>query len=133
MKTIALFNPAAGSVPADGGDKLLAALEAAGVRGPDLVEIDRSDCLGQLKQLAAQKPDLFIVWGGDGTLRSALGTVGQATPNLLLLPGGTMNLLTRSIHGDKTWDVILKDVLAAPKLRVLPAGHVNDEVFYCAM
>jgi diacylglycerol kinase family enzyme len=133
MKSIALFNPASGSVPADGGDKLLAALEAAGVHGPDLVEIDRSDCLGQLKQLAAAKPDLFVVWGGDGTLRSALGVVGKATPNLLLLPGGTMNLLTRSIHGEKTWEQVLADVLSAPKRTVLPAGQVNDEIFYCAM
>jgi diacylglycerol kinase family enzyme len=133
MKTIALYNPASGSVTADGGEKLRAALQASGVHGADILEVDRNDCEGQLKQLAAQKPDLFIVWGGDGTLRSALGTVGQATPNLLLLPGGTMNLLTRSIHGDKTWDVILKDVLAAPKLRILPAGKMNDDVFYCAM
>jgi diacylglycerol kinase family enzyme len=133
MKTIALYNPASGSVTADGGEKLRAALAANGVHGADLVEVDRSGCDTQLKDLAAQKPDLFIVWGGDGTLRSALGVVGQATPNLLLLPGGTMNLLTRSIHGDKTWDVILKEVLAAPKRHILPAGQVNDEVFYCAM
>ncbi len=133
MKTIALFNPASGSVTADGGERLSAALEAAGVRGADMVEIDRSDCGTQLKSLAAQNPDLFVVWGGDGTLRSALGTVGQATPNLLLLPGGTMNLLTRSIHGEKPWDTILKDVLAAPKRHTLPAGKVNGELFYCAM
>jgi diacylglycerol kinase family enzyme len=133
MKTIALYNPASGSVTADGGEKLRAALEANGVHGADLIEVDRSGCDTQLNDLAAQKPDLFIVWGGDGTLRSALGVVGQATPNLLLLPGGTMNLLTRSIHGDKTWDEILKEVLAAPKRHILPAGQVNNEVFYCAM
>lgn len=39
------------------------------------------------KSLAAQQPDLFVVWGGDGTLKGALETVGQITPNLLLLPG----------------------------------------------
>ena len=33
MKTIALYNPASGSVTADGGDRLRAALEEAGVRG----------------------------------------------------------------------------------------------------
>jgi diacylglycerol kinase family enzyme len=133
MKTIALYNPASGSVTADGGEKLRAALEAADVRGPEIIEVDRGNCDKQLKELAAAQPDLFIVWGGDGTLRSALGVVGQATPNLLLLPGGTMNLLARSIHGDKTWDQIIKDVMAAPKRHILPAGKVNDEVFYCAM
>ena len=87
----------------------------------------------QLKRLAEANPDLFIVWGGDGTLRSALGSVGQATPNLLLLPGGTMNMLTKSIHGDKTWDTILKEVLASPKRKTIPAGKANNEAFYCAM
>jgi diacylglycerol kinase family enzyme len=76
---------------------------------------------------------MFVVWGGDGTLRSALTTVGKVTPNLLLLPGGTMNLLTRSIHGEKTWEQVLTDVLAAPKRVTLPAGKVNHEIFYCAM
>src|SRR5262245_27325779 len=115
MKTIALFNPLSGSVSADGGTRLSAALEAAGVRGADLVEVDRSDCEGQLRRLAAQKPDLFVVWGGDGTLRSALTVVGKVTPNLLLLPGGTMNILTRSIHGEKTWEQVLTETLAGPK------------------
>jgi diacylglycerol kinase family enzyme len=133
MKSIALYNPGSGSVAADGGEKLRAALEANGVHGADVVEIDRNDCNTQLKQLAAQAPDLFVVWGGDGTLRSALHLVGKSVPNLLLLPGGTMNLLPRAIHGEKTWDQVLKETLAAPKRVTLPAGQVNDEFFYCAM
>jgi diacylglycerol kinase family enzyme len=132
MKTIALYNPAAGSVTQDGGGKLQAALEEAGVRGADLVELDRDNCEAQLRALASANPDLFVVWGGDGTLRAALTVAGQ-TPNLLLLPGGTMNLLTKSIHGDDTWDAILKEVLAGPKRRIIPAGKANDEYFYCAM
>ena len=133
MKTIALYNPASGSVTANGGDRLRDALEAAGVRGAEVLEIDRSDGAGQLKTLAASNPDLFVVWGGDGTIRSALHVVGKTTSNLLLLPGGTMNLLTRSIHGEKAWDAVLKDVLSSPKRKMLPAGKVNHEFFYCAM
>ncbi|HVY88713.1 MAG TPA: diacylglycerol kinase family protein [Hyphomonadaceae bacterium] len=133
MKTIALYNPASGSVTTEGKDRLRAALEAADVREADVIEIDCSDFHGQLSRLSAQSPDLFVVWGGDGTLRSALAVAGQTTPNLLLLPGGTMNLLTRSIHGDKAWDVVLKDVLAGPRRRTIPAGRVDQEHFYCAM
>jgi diacylglycerol kinase family enzyme len=133
MKTIALFNPASGSVPPDGGERLRAALEASGVWGADMVQTDPEDCEGQLKKLAASEPDMFVVWGGDGTLKSALQVVGQATPNLLLLPGGTMNLLPKTIHGEKAWDVILRDVLESPKRRMLPAGKVNDDLFFCAM
>lgn len=133
MKTIALFNPASGSVPADGGEKLRIVLEGAGVRGAEIIQADPSDCLGQLKSLAAQEPDMFVVWGGDGTLKAALETVGQATPNLVLLPGGTMNLLPRQIHGEKTWEQIITDVVAAPKRKMLSAGKVNGELFFCAM
>lgn len=133
MKTIALFNPNSGSVSADGGERLRAALDAVGVRGADILQTDGDDFIGQLKSVAAQSPDLFVVWGGDGTLKAALETVGQATPNLLLLPGGTMNLLPKSIHGEKTWDQIIADVIAAPKRKILPAGKVNDELFFCAM
>jgi diacylglycerol kinase family enzyme len=78
-------------------------------------------------------PDLFVVWGGDGTIRSALTIVGPITPNLLILPGGTMNLLPRSIHGEKAWDMVLRDVLKGPKLKSLSAGEVNGDRFYCAM
>lgn len=133
MKIFALFNPSSGSVPADGGERLGAALEAAGVRDAEMIQLDVNDCLPQLKHLAAQSPDLLVVWGGDGTLKAALETAGQVTPNLLLLPGGTMNLLPRSIHGDKGWQQIVADVLASPKRRMLPAGRVNDDLFFCAM
>jgi len=133
MKTIALFNPHSGSVSADGGERLRVALENAGVRGADIIQTDAGDCIGQLKSLAAQQPDLFVVWGGDGTLKGALETVGQITPNLLLLPGGTMNLLPKSIHGEKTWEQIITDVMASPKRQMLPAGKVSDELFFCAM
>jgi diacylglycerol kinase family enzyme len=133
MKTIALYNPAAGSVPPDGADRLRSVLDNAGVREADIVQTDSSDCVGQLKQLGASNPDMFVIWGGDGTLKAALEIVGRSTPNLVLLPGGTMNLLPKQIHGDKPWDKVLADVLAAPKRKMLPAGKVNDELFFCAM
>lgn len=133
MNVVALYNPASGSVSADGGDKLKAALAANGISDADFVELDRSACEKQFRTIAEAKPDLFIVWGGDGTLRTALSGVGQMGANLLLLPGGTMNMLTKSIHGDKPWDAILRDVIAAPKVKTVSAGRVNDENFYCAL
>lgn len=133
MKTIALFNPRSGSVPADAHERLRAVLEEAGHGGADLVETHPEDQEGQLRELAAASPDLFIVWGGDGTLRAALSTVGEVTSNLLLLPGGTMNLLPRTLHGEKTWDNVLRDVIRSPRRHILPAGEVNGERFYCAM
>ncbi len=133
MKTIALYNPRSGSVPADARERLTAVLEEAGHGGADLVEAETDDQEGQLRVLAAKSPDIFIVWGGDGTLRAALTAVGEVTPNLLLLPGGTMNLLPRVLHGDKPWDDVLRDVIRSPRRKMLPAGEVNGQRFYCAM
>jgi diacylglycerol kinase family enzyme len=133
MKSIVLFNPKSGSVPADARAKLTAVLREGGINGADLIESDPGNCENQLKELADMAPDLFVVWGGDGTIRSALTIVGPITPNLLILPGGTMNLLPRSIHGEKAWDMVLRDVLKGPKLKSLSAGEVNGDRFYCAM
>lgn len=133
MKAIALYNPKAGSVPADARERLASVLSDLGHSGADLVEADGADPEQQLRDLARTTPDLFIVWGGDGTLRSALSTVGQKTPNLLLLPGGTMNLLPRMLHGERTWEHVVRDVIRSPKRRALPAGDVNGQTFFCAM
>ncbi len=133
MKTIALVNPAAGSVPEDGLEHMSEALKEAGVHDADIVILDPEDCQSQLTGIADASPDLMIVWGGDGTLRSAMSLAGQRTSNLLLLPGGTMNMLTKAIHGDLPWQDILKNVLTSPQRRTIPAGKANDHLFYCAM
>jgi diacylglycerol kinase family enzyme len=44
-----------------------------------------------------------------------------------------MNLLPRAIHGEKAWDMVLRDVLKDPEIRSLSAGEVNGDRFYCAM
>ena len=133
MKTIALFNPKSGSVPADARERMLAILTEAGHANAELVEADPGDPCAQLRELAGQSPDLFIVWGGDGTLRAALTEAGSKTSNLLLLPGGTMNLLPRILHGEKGWEDVLRDVIRSPRRKTLPAGEVNGQAFYCAM
>jgi diacylglycerol kinase family enzyme len=133
MKTFALINPAAGGVTGDGEAKLRHALDAAGLTTAAIETLNHEDSAAQMAEIAEMNPDLFIVWGGDGTLRSALAVVGQTCPNLLLLPGGTMNLLTKSIHGDHPWSQILANVAKSSRRVTLPAGQLNDERFYCAM
>jgi diacylglycerol kinase family enzyme len=133
MKTFALINPAAGGVTGDGEAKLRHALYAAGLTTAAIETLNHEDSAAQMAEIVEMNPDLFIVWGGDGTLRSALAVVGQTCPNLLLLPGGTMNLLTKSIHGDHPWSQILANVAKSSRRVTLPAGQLNDERFYCAM
>ena len=133
MKTIALINSMAGSVGPTGRQRLHAALAKVGLDHADIRELDRTDSEGQLARIEAEAPDLLIAWGGDGTHRSVLDTLGRKTSKLLLLPGGTMNLLPKWLHGDKPWETVLWSVLASPKPRLLSAGKVGNKLFFCAL
>lgn len=133
MRAVVLINPAAGGVPADGADRMRRALNANGLHGAEITKLDTGDIESQMRKIVEQSPDLFIVWGGDGTHRSALCAIGLKSSNLLLLPGGTMSLLSKSLHGDKPWEQILRTVIAASMTHILPAGKIDGDVFYCAM
>lgn len=133
MKTIALINSMAGSVGASGAQRLRSALAKVGLDHADIRELDRQDSRLQLTRIEEEAPDLLIAWGGDGTHRSVLEVLGRHTSRLLLLPGGTMNLLPKWLHGDKPWEAVLWSVLASPTPRLLPAGKIGDSLFFCAM
>jgi diacylglycerol kinase family enzyme len=131
VTTIALVNPAAAGVGGQGAERMRAVLAAQGVDA-EVLALDLGDVENQLRASAAQKPDMLIVWGGDGTHRSALNVVGRSPSRLLLLPGGTKNFLSRSLHGAEPWEAILQAVLRTPTQRIVPAGEVNNERFFCA-
>jgi hypothetical protein len=76
---------------------------------------------------------MLLVWGGDGTHRTALDAVGREPSPLLLLPGGTRNLLAKSIHGPQAWSDVLSLVWRDAKSTLLPAGELGGERFFCAM
>lgn len=133
MKTIALVNSKAGSVGARGVDRMRQALKGVSLEHAEIVEFERHDSTGQMKRLQEEAPDLVIVWGGDGTHRSVLDTLGRRTSQILLLPGGTMNLLTKWLHAGQPWERVLWSVLGSPVPRILPAGRIDGKHFFCAM
>jgi diacylglycerol kinase family enzyme len=53
--------------------------------------------------------ELVAVFAGDGTINSLVGALAGWGGALLVLPGGTMNLLYHRLHGERT----LEDVVAA--------------------
>lgn len=109
------------------------ALAKVGLDNADIRELDLLDSRAQLESIRREAPDLVIVWGGDGTHRSALEVLGRYSSQLLLLPGGTMNLLPKWLHGEQPWETVLWSVLGAPTPRFLPAGKVGDSLFFCAL
>ena len=53
-------------------------------------------------QLDAAGADTLAIFGGDGTISSVVAGVAGWSGAVLPLPGGTMNMLARRLHGDAT-------------------------------
>lgn len=56
--------------------------------------------------------DLLLVWTGDGTINTAATRADGWDGAILPLPGGTLNLLSKALHGDRPAPDILADALA---------------------
>jgi diacylglycerol kinase family enzyme len=76
--------------------------------------------------------DLLVILGGDGTIRSAAQGCGPEGPLLAPLPGGTMNMLPKTLYGRRTWPEALRDTLAAPMVQEVHGGEVEGHRFFVA-
>ena len=64
--------------------------------------------------LDAARADTLVVFGGDGTINAATCKVDAWGGACLVLPGGTMNGLAKTLHGALGWDAILARAPSAP-------------------
>ena len=62
-------------------------------------------------ELKLQRIDLLLVWTGDGTINAAARKAAGWDGAILVLPGGTLNLLSKALHGDRPVAEILADAL----------------------
>ena len=132
LKVGAIINISSGSCDLESEEKMLSILRGAGVAMPktwcgEAEEMDRF-----FAEAAAQKLDIFIVLGGDGTIRKAAEACTESRPYLIPLPGGTMNMLPRALYGEVTWEEALKNTLALPSVKILSGGRVMNELFFVA-
>lgn len=95
-------------------DAVLAQIaESCRAAGTPLVAIFAlpDDDIPRAAELDRQGIDLLLVWTGDGTINAAArGAAGWAGA-ILPLPGGTLNLLSKALHGDRPVPEILADAL----------------------
>ena len=80
----------------------------------------------------AQKLDVFIVLGGDGTSGELQKHAPKVLPFLFRFQGGTMNMLPRALYGDVSWEDALNNTLTAPSAKVLSGGRAMDRQFFVA-
>lgn len=131
MKLGIIVNEKSGSVPEDGRDQLAAFISEEG-HTPVLPADLEGSLEGQVESLIAAECEAIAVWGGDGTICAVLQTANGQVP-VLVLPGGTMNLLPKRLHdGELDWKKIVYNVLKNPKSGWISAGEVDGQRFYVA-
>lgn len=82
------------------------------------------DAIPDAAELARQGVDLLIVWTGDGTINAAATKAAGWDGAILPLPGGTLNLLSKALHGDRPAPEILTDALqGTERRRPIPTIH----------
>lgn len=95
-----VVNSASGSNDAGAVAAVTDALAAAGRAPARIVDI-QSESLPSDAALAAAGVGVLAIFAGDGTINALVtGLVGWGG-KVLVLPGGTANLLSRSLHGDR--------------------------------
>jgi diacylglycerol kinase family enzyme len=124
-----IFNPKAGSVAAGDDERIAAILTELGVSRTITVGPER---VSPRLLSRARHFDVIIVLGGDGTARAVAAHALSDGPPLVLLPGGTLNILPKALYGLRAWPEALRDALTHGVERQLPAGLANGERFFVA-
>ncbi|MFC7552672.1 diacylglycerol kinase family protein [Pseudoroseomonas wenyumeiae] len=99
MRAALLLNPRAGTLLAR--PELLAeipaALRAAGLEVLEIGEDAGPDLEARLEAALALRPEVVVVGGGDGSIRTAAARLAGGPVALAILPLGTLNLLARDM------------------------------------
>lgn len=74
--------------------------------------------------------DTLVVMGGDGTLGAASSAASGWDGQFLAIPGGTMNLLPKALHGDATPEAIVA-AAAAGTLAHVPVVRAAGHISFC--
>ncbi|KPF62678.1 hypothetical protein IP88_14535 [alpha proteobacterium AAP81b] len=116
-------NHASGSTSAEEVEALVERLE-----GSDVTIVERTlfpdNPLPTRDRLRAADADTLMIIGGDGTINAATDAAADWDGQCLVIPGGTMNLLPKALHGLNGREHI---VAAAPQGRLvrLPLAEVD--------
>jgi diacylglycerol kinase family enzyme len=90
------------------------------------VAILPDDNLPSAAMLEGDGIDLLLVLSGDGTLNAAASKLETWDGVILPLPGGTLNLFHKTLHGDAGPEDILRDALNGKGRRVHPPTILCD-------
>ncbi len=132
LKVGAIINTSSGGCDAESEAEMLDLLKGANV-STCKTWCGQSDQIERaFADVATHKPEVLVVLGGDGTIRTAAEACARTNTYLLPLPGGTMNMLPRALYGELSWQEALKNTVADPETKALSAGRTGAELFFVA-
>ena len=131
-KVGAIINTSSGGFNSESEQKMSCILQRAGIVEPRVWCGSADEMTRSFVEATGQNLDVLIVFGGDGTIRTAAEACSEKGLHLIPLPGGTMNMLPRALYGDVAWEDSLKNTLAAPSLKVLSGGRIAGKQFLIA-
>lgn len=79
-----------------------------------------ADGIPDAATLNAAGADTVVLFAGDGTINAALCTLADWSGAFLILPGGTMNMLAKMLHGDADPATIVHAAHGASRRVALP-------------
>ncbi|MGE3250236.1 MAG: diacylglycerol kinase family protein [Hyphomonadaceae bacterium] len=123
-----LCNENAGATQPGDAERLAEAVRAAGATEIAMVDVDEIETLFR----RAAHANLVVVLGGDGTARAAASLAKPDSPPLVLLPGGTLNMLPKVLYGDLPWPDALEAALERGVVKRMTGGKANGEPFFIA-
>lgn len=130
-RAVLIFNPAARRMQARSGrllQQVLSGLTAEGLNVQVTPTSGPGDATRLAREALAARCDVLVACGGDGTVNEVVGGVAGSDMPLLVIPGGTSNVLGREIG-------LPRDLLACAALlrkgaiRRISLGRVGDRRF----
>ena len=94
----------------------------------DVTLSSRRRVADDLDRLLADKPDVLVVGGGDGTINGAIAKAIETNTTVGVLPLGTMNLVARDLSIPLALEEAVAALSRAEPIRI-SVGLVNDRVF----
>jgi hypothetical protein len=125
-RALLIVNRQSGSAAAVDLAEVKSALSAARLSVEHVVQLPENDCPDK-DAIESLGIDVVVLLSGDGTVASLCATLRGWSGALLVLPGGTMNLLSRRLHGDVALPEMLEK-LAVSSLEIakIPIVRMGD-------
>jgi len=112
-----VVNDASGDNDAAALANLLASVETAGFRCQRTTHFPSED-MPTPQQLNVAKATMITIFAGDGTINAAVRGLSGWDGAILVLPGGTMNLFSKRLHGSNSAAQII-ELIASGRCRTV--------------